>query len=142
MKIYGNLAQHVMKKALSCFSSVHIPVSFSVCRALSTTSCQLLSKVKPSHSLGRGWPSSDHPLWLGFSYSCHIPAETWKKNYTEHLACGDIRNLHSITSRYFLSSFLVIQFSISSKYNFSGLLLVSYTFKDLSQNHYLIYKWI
>lgn len=53
MKIHIPVAQHVMKKALGCFSSAHIPVSFSVYRALSTTPCQLLSKVKPSHFLGQ-----------------------------------------------------------------------------------------
>lgn len=43
MKIHIPVAQHVMKNALSCFSSAHILVSFSVCKALSTTPCQLVS---------------------------------------------------------------------------------------------------
>lgn len=59
MEIHIPLAQHVMKEALSCFSSAHTPVSSSGCRALSTTlGCQLIPKIKPSHSLGSGCPSS------------------------------------------------------------------------------------
>lgn len=81
-------------------------------------------------------------LWLGFSNFCHIPAEAWEQNSTEHPAWGHIRNLHSITSRYFLSSFWVIQFSIPSKFKFFGLLLVFCAFKDLIQNHPLVSKQI
>lgn len=51
-------------------------------------------------------------LWLGFSNFCHIPAETWKQNSTEQPACGDIKDYTSPPSRYILSSFLVILFSI------------------------------
>lgn len=46
-------------------------------------------------------------LW---SSPAHIPIETQKQNCTDHPACGHTRDLQSITSICFLSSFLVVQF--------------------------------
>lgn len=120
MKIRIPVAQHVMEKALSCFSSAHIPVPFRVYRAL------------PGHLQGK--TLSFLGKWLPFLWSS--PASGWgflisavsllrygnrmpRKN--QHVGTSGITQYHKQICPILPPSILV---SIPSKITFSGPLLV------------------